>query len=247
MTEHRNALGQPVGPPLPNWNAPPRPPREAMAGRFCVVEPLEPGRHSEDLYRANSLDVNGRNWTYMNYGPFDSFADYRRWMEGFCLGEDPLFHAILDRATGTAVGIASYHRIDPAIGVMEVGHLNYSPLLQRKPAATEAMYLMMKRAFELGYRRYEWKCDSLNAPSRAAAQRLGFSFEGIFRQATIYKGRSRDTAWYSVIDKDWPELSHAFLRWLDPANFDAQGRQRTRLSELTALILNRHLPASVAD
>jgi RimJ/RimL family protein N-acetyltransferase len=239
MSEHRNHLGQPVGAPLPDWTAPPHPPRELMTGRLCRIEPLDPGRHAEDLYRANSLDTDGRNWTYMNYGPFDSFAAYRRWMEGFCLGEDPLFHAIVDSANGTAVGVASYHRIDPRIGVIEVGHINYSPLLQRKPAATEAMYLMMKRAFELGYRRYEWKCDSLNAPSRAAAQRLGFSYEGIFRQATIYKGRSRDTAWYAAIDKEWPELERAFLRWLDPANFDGQGRQRVRLSALTAPILKQ--------
>jgi len=237
MTNLRNALDQPVGPPLADWTAPPRPPREPMAGRLCRVEPLDPGRHGEALYRANSLDTNGRNWTYLNYGPFDSFAAYRRWMEEFCLGEDPLFHAIVDSATGTAAGVASYHRIDPKAGVIEVGHINYSPLLQRNPAATEAMYLMMKRAFELGYRRYEWKCDSLNAPSRAAAQRLGFSFEGIFRQATIYKGRSRDTAWYAAIDKEWPELERAFLRWLDPANFDAQGRQGIRLSTLTEPIL----------
>jgi RimJ/RimL family protein N-acetyltransferase len=123
--------------------------------------------------------------------------------------------------------------------VIEVGNINYSPLLQRTRAATEAMYLMMKRAFALGYRRYEWKCDSLNAPSRAAAQRLGFSYEGIFRQAVVYKGRSRDTAWYAMIDSEWPGLDEAFTRWLDLDNFDAQGRQRLRLSDLTAPILKR--------
>jgi RimJ/RimL family protein N-acetyltransferase len=128
-------------------------------------------------------------------------------------------------------------RIDPANGVIEVGGINYSPLLQRKPAATEAMYLMMRRAFELGYRRYEWKCDSLNAPSRAAAQRLGFSYEGVFRQAWVYKGRNRDTAWFSIIDGEWPALREAFERWLAPANFDANGRQRTGLSSLTAPLL----------
>jgi len=239
MSEHRNQFGQPVGAPLPDWNAPPRPPREAMTGRLCRIEPLDPGQHAEDLHRANSLYPDGRNWTYMNYGPFDSLSAYRSWMESFCLGEDPLFHAIVDSLTGKAVGVASYLRIDPKYGVIEVGHINYSPLLQRKPAATEAMYLMMRRAFELGYRRYEWKCDSLNAPSRAAAQRLGFSYEGIFRQATIYKGRSRDTAWYAAIDSEWAELERAFLRWLDPANFDAQGRQRVRLSTLTEPILKR--------
>ena len=153
--------------------------------------------------------------------------------------DDPLFHAIVDTATGKAVGIATYMRIDPRHGVIEVGNLNFSPLLQRKPAATEAIYLMMKRVFEMGYRRYEWKCDSLNAPSRAAAQRLGFSYEGIFRQASVYKGRSRDTAWYAMIDKEWPELDRAFRRWLDPKNVDAQGRQRERLSDLTGPILKQ--------
>src|SRR5207249_6511593 len=122
--------------------------------------------------------------------------------------------------------VAAYLRVDPANGSIEVGHLAYSPSLQRTPAATEAMVLMMRRAFALGYRRYEWKCDALNAPSRAAAQRLGLSFEGIFRQAVVYKGRSRDTAWYAAIDKEWPELQMAFLRWLDPANFDPSGRQK---------------------
>jgi len=239
VPKYKNALGQPVGPPLPDWTPPPRPRREPMTGHFCRLEPLDPERHAEDLYRANSLDAEGRNWTYMNYGPFDSLAAYRSWMEGFCLGDDPLFYAIVDSTSGTAVGVASYHRIDPRVGAIEVGHLNYSPLLQRKPAATEAMYLMMRHAFELGYRRYEWKCDSLNARSRAAAQRLGFSYEGIFRQATIYKGRSRDTAWYAAIDEEWPELNRAFLRWLDPDNFDGQGKQRTRLSDLTGPILKQ--------
>ena len=157
-------------------------------------------------------------------------------MQRVCLGDDPLFHAIIDSATGKAIGVASYLRIDPASGSIEVGHINYSPLLQRTPAATEAMYLMMQRVFELGYRRYEWKCDALNARSRAAAQRYGFSFEGVFRQATVYKGRNRDTAWYAAIDQEWPALQAAFLQWLDPANFDQDGRQRVRLADLTGPI-----------
>jgi RimJ/RimL family protein N-acetyltransferase len=234
-----NDLGQPIGFPVPDWKEPARPPRTAMSGRYCRVEPLDPARHADDLFRANALDATGRNWTYMSYGPFPTLDTYRVWMRAHCLGDDPLFHTIVDSASGRAVGVASYMRIDPRNGSIEVGHINYSPLLQRKPAATETMYLMMKRAFELGYRRYEWKCDALNAPSRAAAQRLGFSFEGVFRQATVYKGRSRDTAWYAAIDSEWPELERAFLRWLDPANFDAQGNQRLRLSDLTAPTLKR--------
>lgn len=210
-----------------------------MAGRYCRVEPIEPARHARELYDANALDPSGRNFTYGTAGPFESFDAYQRWMETSCLGDDPLYHAIVDNAVGKATGVASYLRIDPGNGVIEVGHINYSPLLQRKRAATEAMYLMMKRAFELGYRRYEWKCDALNAPSRAAAQRLGFSYEGVFRQAVVYKGRSRDTAWYAAMDSEWPELERAFLRWLDPENFDSGGGQRVRLSELTHPILKQ--------
>ena len=237
--DHTNELGQPIGPPMPGWKGVERPPRTAIAGRYCRVEPIDPARHAEDLYRANALDPSNRNFTYLLSGPFETFDAYRQWMETSCLRDDPLFHAIVDIDTGKAAGVASYMRIDPKNAVIEVGNINYSPLLQRKPAATEAMYLMMKRVFELGYRRYEWKCDFLNAPSRAAAQRLGFSYEGIFRQAIIYKGRSRDTAWYAVIDSEWPALEHAFQRWLDPANFEAQGNQRERLSDLTAPILNQ--------
>ena len=239
MREYRNPFGQPIGAPMPDWRSPPRPPRAAMAGRYCRVEPIEPARHARELYDANALDPSGRNFTYGTAGPFESFDAYRRWMETSCLGDDPLFHAIVDMTLGKATGVASYLRIDPGNGAIEVGHINYSPLLQRKRAATEAMYLMMKRAFELGYRRYEWKCDALNAPSRVAAQRLGFSYEGVFRQAVVYKGRSRDTAWYAAIDGEWPELERAFLRWLDPENFDSGGNQRVRLSELTAPILKQ--------
>ncbi|WP_340119833.1 GNAT family protein [Pelagibius sp. 7325] len=230
-----NDLGQPVGAPLPGWTARPRPPRTAMEGCFCRVEPVDPARHAADLFAANGLDTEGRNWTYLGYGPFARLEDYRAWMEKTCLGDDPLFHAIVDSASGKAIGLASYLRIDPAGGVIEVGHINYSPALQRTPAATEAMFLMMARVFdELGYRRYEWKCDALNAPSRKAARRLGFTFEGIFRQATTYKARNRDTAWFSVIDGEWPALKAAFQTWLDPANFDGEGRQKRGLAAIRA-------------
>jgi RimJ/RimL family protein N-acetyltransferase len=175
--------------------------------------------------------------TCLPYGPFDSADAYRKWTDGVAAGSDPLFHAVIDTATGKARGVASFLRINPASGSIEVGHINYSPLLQRTPAATEAMYLMMKRVFEAGYRRYEWKCDALNARSRAAAQRLGFSYEGVFRQATVYKGRNRDTAWYAAIDSEWPELESAFTRWLDESNFDSDGGQRQRLADLTRPIL----------
>jgi RimJ/RimL family protein N-acetyltransferase len=237
MTHTYDHLGQPIGLPIPGWTPPNLPPRAAMSGRFCRVEPLDVVRHAADLYQANAVDTDQRMWTYLPYGPFDSQNSYVNWMRQVCGGDDPLFHAVIDSVTHRAVGVASYLRIDPANGSIEVGHIAYAPCLQRTPAATEAMFLMMQRAFELGYRRYEWKCDALNAPSRAAAQRLGLSFEGVFRQASVYKGRNRDTAWYAAIDQDWPALQAAFLRWLDPLNFDANGRQRTRLSDLTAPIV----------
>jgi RimJ/RimL family protein N-acetyltransferase len=230
-----NDLGQPIGFPVPNWTPRAQPPRTPMEGRFCRVEVLDPERHATEIYEANTADKDGRSWTYMGYGPFANFADYRAWADAAAKSSDPLFHAIVDRTTGKAFGIASYLRIDAQVGVIEVGHIHYSPALQRTSAATDAMYLMMRRAFdELGYRRYEWKCDALNAPSRRAALRLGFRYEGIFRQATMYKGRNRDTAWYSVIDREWPTLKHAFEAWLRPGNFTEDGQPRTRLSQLTA-------------
>jgi RimJ/RimL family protein N-acetyltransferase len=232
MVRRVNSLGQPIGPELPGWRPPPRPARTALEGRFCRVEPLEVARHARDLHDANSLDPEGRMWTYLFSGPFASLEEYRAWLEPRPASEDPLFFAFMDKARRQAVGTGAYLRIDPANGVMEVGHLAFSPLMQRTPVATEAMHLMMRHAFELGYRRYEWKCDALNAASRRAAERLGFTFEGIFRQAIVYKDRSRDTAWYSIIDREWPALDAAFREWLDPSNFDADGRQRTSLAAL---------------
>jgi RimJ/RimL family protein N-acetyltransferase len=201
-----------------------------MTGRYCRVEPLHE-RFAADLHAANAGDADGRLWTYMPYGPFSTAQEYRRWVTSSSASDDPIFYAVLDGESGRAVGVASYLRIQPASGSIEVGHITFSPVLQRTRAATEAMFLMMSHAFALGYRRYEWKCDALNGPSRAAAERLGFSFEGIFRQATVYKGRNRDTAWYAVLDHEWPALEEAFRRWLDPDNFDSTGRQRARLEE----------------
>jgi len=240
MSDQVNRLGQPIGFPVPDWQPRRQPPRTAMLGRSCRVEPIDAERHAADLHHANILDRENRIWTYLPYGPFNTVEAYRQWMEAACLGDDPLFHAIVDGQSGKAVGVASFLRIDPAHGVIEVGHINYAPALQRTVAASEAMYLMMKRVFdELGYRRYEWKCDALNAGSRAAAERLGFRFEGLFRQAVLYKGRNRDTAWYAIIDREWPALKSAFEEWLDPANFDRDGKQRTALSSLTAAARTR--------
>ncbi|HEY5754092.1 MAG TPA: GNAT family protein [Chthoniobacterales bacterium] len=232
MQQDTNELGQPIGFPLPNWSSPKRPQREVVTGRFCRLEPLSTDVHAADLHVANVLDVNGAMWTYLPYGPFESLESYCTWTTEMSLASDPLLFAIVDVATNKAAGVAAYLRIDPKNGSIEVGHLNFSPLLKRTPAATEAMFLMMEWAFTLGYRRYEWKCNALNAPSRASAERLGFTFEGIFRQATIVKGRSRDTAWFSVIDSEWPALRERFHSWLAPENFDENGRQRTRLQEI---------------
>jgi RimJ/RimL family protein N-acetyltransferase len=231
-----NDLGQPIGDALPHWAPPPAPPRAALEGRYAILEPLDLARHAQQLWDAYALDVDHRNWTYLAHGPYDSFEDFTAWVRHASSKRDPLFFAICSRSSH-AVGVAAYLRVAPEAGTIEVGHINLSPLLQRTPAATEAMYLMMKQAFELGYRRYEWKCDALNAASRAAAERLGFTFEGIFRQALVYKGRNRDTAWYSIIDREWPALATAFERWLAPDNFDDDGRQRVRLSDLVSSAL----------
>jgi RimJ/RimL family protein N-acetyltransferase len=204
-----------------------------MEGRLCSIEPLVPDRDSITLYEANSLDKEGKMWTYLPYGPFASFELYRSWLRVSVLTSDPQFYAIIDKSTQKAIGVAAYLRIDPKNGSIEVGHLNFSPLMQKTAIATEAMFLMMQRAFNLGYRRYEWKCNALNKPSRRAAQRLGLSYEGVFRNATVSKGRNRDTAWYAAIDEEWPALQAAFKQWLEPQNFDAQGQQKVSLSSLT--------------
>ena len=232
MTERINALGQPIGFPVPDKLPRPFPPPTPMRGQHCSVVPLDPDAQAEALFEATRRDETERNWTYLPYGPFSSLEDYADWLRGYCTGKDPLFHTVLD-GNGRPAGIASYLRIHPEAGCIEVGHIHFSPLLQRTIASTEAMFLMMCRVFdELGYRRYEWKCDALNAPSRRSAERLGFTFEGIFRQATVYKGRNRDTAWFSMIDRDWPRIRESFERWLDPGNFDDQGRQRRPLETM---------------
>jgi RimJ/RimL family protein N-acetyltransferase len=230
MTTRTNALGQAIGEDVAGWTPRAAPARTPMAGRFCRLEPLA-AAHAAALHEANALDREDRNWTYLPYGPYKGAGDYRAWVEKVAREDDPLFFAIFD-SQDRAVGVASLMRIDRANGVIEIGHLNFSPLMQRTPVATEAIFLMLKRSFdELGYRRCEWKCDSLNAPSRAAAERFGFTYEGLFRQAIVYKGRNRDTAWYSITDAEWPAIRAAYEAWLAPANFDAEGRQRRKLGD----------------
>jgi RimJ/RimL family protein N-acetyltransferase len=235
-----NELGQPIGPALPDWQPPARPAQHRLEGRFCIVEPLDVTTHARALFAANGQDRDHRMWTYLFSGPFATFDEYERWLGERVTSTDPLFRAFVDCVSGNAVGLGSFMRIDPPAGTIEVGHIAMSPVLQRSRAATEAMYLMMRHAFELGYRRYEWKCDALNVNSRRAAERLGFEFEGVFRQATVYKGRSRDTAWYSIIDSEWPLLREAFECWLDRGNFDVAGVQRARLSDIRTALRPQH-------
>ncbi len=221
----------PVGDALPDWTPARLPPHVAMEGRFVRLEPLDPALHAEALFRANEADATGDGWTYLPYGPFENPEAYRRWTEDVAPLADPDFYTVIPQG-GRPAGLVSYLRIQPPIGSIEVGHIRYAPILQRTRAGTEAMYLMMRRAFdELGYRRYEWKCDALNAASRRAAERLGFQYEGTFRQATIYKDRNRDTSWYAVIDGDWPAIRAAFESWLSPTNFDDSGAQRRSLQD----------------
>jgi RimJ/RimL family protein N-acetyltransferase len=231
-----NAYHQAIGAPLPEWTTRPLPERKTIEGRYCRLEPLTPAQHAEGLWQAVSSAPDGRDWTYLTVGPFAQADAFLSHLTQAAASEDPLHYVVIDKRSGLAVGSLALMRIDPKNGVMEVGHVTFTSLLQRTPLSTEAQFLLMQYAFEqLGYRRYEWKCDSLNAPSRAAAERLGFRFEGIFRQAIVYKGRSRDTAWFSILDHEWSDLRTAFERWLAPENFDAQGQQLTRLQALREL------------
>ena len=230
-----NSLEQPVGNPVPDWTPRSLPARTSLHGRWCRLEPLSAERHADALFDANAADRAGAMWTHMAYGPFPDREHYCAWAADAAAGDDPLFYAVIPAALGTPAGVAAFMRITPGHGVLEIGNIAFAPVLQGTAVATEALSLMIRHAFDvLGYRRVEWKGDALNTASRRAALRLGFTFEGIFRQHMIVKGRNRDTAWYAMTDADWPSLRDAHARWLDPANFDADGRQRTRLSDLTA-------------
>lgn len=226
--------GQDLGTAVQGWSPPRRPDATVMPGRHVRLEPLDADHHAFDLHDA--FIGHEALWDYMPYGPFASGAAYHRWAREHEAGADPRFYVLRDQATGGSGGIASYLRIRPEAGSIEVGHICISPRMQRGVHVTEAMFLMLDWAFAAGYRRYEWKCDALNLASRRAAQRLGFSYEGVFRNHMVIKGRNRDTAWFSVIDSEWPALKEAFAAWLSPANFDAAGRQRERLSDLTRLV-----------
>lgn len=238
MSEYKNTFGQPIGAPLDVTLPRPRPPHTALRGRYCELAPTDADTHAQKLFDAFSAHEDSTLWTYMGYGPFTDVTAYQYWLRGITNGNDPLFYTIL--VDGKPLGLAALLRIDPANGVAEVGYIQYAPALQQTRGATEAMYLLMHHAFDdLGYRRYEWKCDDLNAPSRKAAARLGFTYEGTFRKATHYKGRSRDTAWFSIIDSEWPARKAAFEAWLSADNFDEAGIQKRALKAETVINLTK--------
>ncbi len=223
---------------MPTEDQAPRPAKgppehAAIEGRSLRLEPIDPARHVADLFAASADDP--ALWTYMPYGPFEDPVRMESWLEGCARSDDPLVMALVETADDRAAGMASFLNIRPAHGVIELGHIWFSQRLRRRRPATEAIFLMLRSAFDdLGYRRVEWKCDAANAASRRAALRFGFVYEGIFRQHLIVKGRNRDTAWFAILDRDWPALRSGFEAWLDPANFDGSERQRRSLSTLTS-------------
>ena len=232
-----------LGPIVENWAPPPRPQRAVLEGRYARLEPISADAHAGDLFEANAEDTEGRIFKYLLQEPFASRSAYSRWVRQIENSDDPMFFAVRNLETGRWSGVLSLMRINPEAGSIEVGNINFSPSLQHTRAASEAIILTARLAFQLGYRRFEWKCNALNIPSRRAAQRFGFSFEGVFRQALIVKGRNRDTAWFAMIDKEFPELEAAYARWLDPENFRTDGQQIRRLSDMTAPVLVARDPA----
>ena len=214
-----------------SWSPARTPERSPLEGETVKLEPVDPARHAGDLFTASEGAPS--LWDHLAYGPFEDQEVFASWLEERAASNDPLFYAIIERASGQAQGMASYMRIVPEHGVIEIGHIWFAPVLQHTRQATEAIYLLASHAFDhLGYRRLEWKCDSLNEPSRRAAERFGFVFEGVFRQHMVVKGRNRDTAWFSIVDGEWPAVRAGFEAWLSPQNFDEEGYQRKSLRDL---------------
>lgn len=220
---------------LQDWTPRPKPERKVLEGRYARLEPLDADRHGDELYAASSVADAGQRFTWLFETPPATRAEFQSWLDKASKSADPLFFAVIDKASGKVAGRQALMRIEPVHGVIEIGNVYWGPLISRKPAATEAQFLFMQYVFdELGYRRYEWKCNNDNAPSKRAAERFGFRFEGLFRQHMVAKGQNRDTAWFSVIDSEWPALKRAYQAWLAPENFDGEGRQIERLEELRA-------------
>lgn len=234
MAHQLNHYGQPIGLDVADWTGCSRPSGETLSGKYCRLEHVNPQKHAHSLFEAYQQATDQRDWTYLSVGPFSDRQEFQCYLELQSQSKDPLHYIVVDQATNKALGTLALMRIDDKNGVVEVGFVIYSPALKHSRIATEAQYLLMSYALgSLGFRRYEWKCDSLNAASRSAALRLGFQFEGIFRQLVIYKGRTRDTAWFSIIDSEWPHLEQAYDTWLNESNFDSSGKQKISLSQLT--------------
>lgn len=220
---------------LANWTPRPRPTRVTLEGRYVRLEPLSAATHGDGLYEASTVEDAADRFLWLAEFPPKSRNEFESWLDKAEASADPLYFTVVDKASGRIAGRQTLMRIDPANGVIEIGNIYWGPLASRRPAATEAQFLFMKYAFDdLGYRRYEWKCNDRNTPSKRAAERFGFTFEGLFRQHMIVKGENRDTAWYSILDSEWPALRRTYEQWLDPSNFDAQGRQKQRLQDLRA-------------
>lgn len=224
-----SSFRQPVGSPLPNWTPAREIPKSEITGRYCRISPLIVAKHSADLFASFSKDREGSLWTYLPYGPFQDFNEYQKWLGEISRNPDPFFYTLFDLKSEKAIGVFALMRIDQSVGSIEIGHVAFSPELKRTRLATEAVFLAMQAVFQRGYRRFEWKCDSLNEASNKAALRFGFQFEGCFRQDRVYKKRSRDTNWYSIIDREWPSLEAEYQRWLNPENFNNDGQQITVL------------------
>ena len=211
------------------WEPRPRPGRVVLEGHYCRLEPLDPARHAGSLFAASAAPGAEERFRYLA-DPVPDRASFDAWIARSAASEDPLFHSVVDRVTGRCEGRQAYLRLTPEHGVIEIGHILWGPAIARTRVATEALALYARHAFDaLGYRRFEWKCNALNEASRRAALRFGFAYEGTFRQHMVVKGLNRDTAWFAMTDGDWPRVSHALDRWLDPSNFDGDGRQRQRL------------------
>jgi RimJ/RimL family protein N-acetyltransferase len=217
---------------LSHWQPRPFPPHDLLQGRFIRLEPLDTARHGDDLWQ----ELQGPDpalWDYLPYGPFTERSAFDAWLAGNADSRDPQFYAVVEQSSSRTLGLLAYLRIAPKDGCIELGHVAFGRAMQRTPGATEAVFLLARHAFdELGYRRFEWKCNARNARSRRAAERFGFSYEGLFRQHMVVKGENRDTAWYSIIDGEWPACRAAFQRWLAADNFDGGGQQIRRLEEL---------------
>lgn len=241
IVQQFNAFNQPIGSALPDWVPAGQPTTRPMIGQYCRLEPLDPPRHAAALFEAYAQAPDDRDWTYMTMGPFHTLQDYLAWASAVVQDATQQHYAIIDQLSDVPLGTLALLRITPTHGCIEIGSVMLSPAVQRTRIATEAHYLVMNHVFQLGYRRYEWKCDSNNEASRRAAIRLGFTHEGTFRQALVYKGRSRDTAWFAMIDQDWPVIQPGFQRWLAPENFDTHGDQLTRLN------INAHRSAEPAE